>query len=448
MNTFFSKRNLILLVFLIMLILLGPYGDSRVSAVDRNTYKNLKTFSEVLDMVEKNYVEPVESEKLIQGAINGMIKSLDPHSVFMTADMYKDLEVETRGSFGGLGIEITILKDVLTVVSPIEDTPAYNAGIKAGDQIIKIDDKSTKDITITEAVKKLRGPRDTKVTITIMREGMTKPKDFVITRSIIKIRAVKLKVYENQIGYIRIAAFQERTADDVKKAIREITEKANPLTGLVIDLRNNPGGLLNQSIDVSDLFLKSGVIVSTRGRSPSMESKAVAKNDGDEPTCPIVVLVNEGTASAAEIVSGALQDNGRAVILGAQTFGKGSVQTVIPMEGGAALKLTTAKYYTPKGRSIQAEGITPDIVVKLIRPAEEKNGTEEQLMRMRERDLQGHIKSIKELEAKPEDAKQDSKEETKKEPKKEIDDLDKDNQLKNAIDILKSWDILKRNMKG
>jgi len=448
MNTFFSKRALILLAFLSVLFLLGPYGDSRVSAVDRNTYKSLKTFSEVLDMVEKNYVEPVDGEKLMQGAINGMIKSLDPHSVFMTAEMFKELEVETRGSFGGLGIEITILKDVLTVVSPIEDTPAYNAGIKAGDQIVKIDDKPTKDITITEAVKKLRGPRDTKVTITIMREGFTKPKDFVITRSIIKIRAVKSKIYDNQVGYIRIATFQERAADDVKKALRDILAKTNPLAGLVIDLRNNPGGLLNQSVDVSDLFLKSGTIVSTRGRSQSTESKAVAKNDGDEPTCPIVVLVNEGTASAAEIVSGALQDNGRAVILGAQTFGKGSVQTVIPMEGGAALKLTTSKYYTPKGRSIQAEGITPDIVVKLIRPAEEKNGTEEQQMRLRERDLQGHIKSLKELEAKPEDSKKEPKSEPKKETKKDVDDLDKDNQLKNAIDILKSWDILKRNMKG
>ncbi len=449
MNAFFCKRALILFAFLTVLILLGPYSDSQVSAIDQNTYKSLKTFSEVLDMVEKNYVEPVEGNKLMQGAINGMIKSLDPHSIFMTAEMFKELEVETRGSFGGLGIEITILKDVLTVVSPIEDTPAYNAGIKAGDQIIKIDDKSTKDITITEAVKKLRGPRDTKVTITIMREGLAKPKDFVITRSIIKIRAVKSKIYDNQIGYIRIATFQERAVDDVKKALREIAAKANPLKGLVIDLRNNPGGLLNQSVDVSDLFLKSGVIVSTRGRSQSMESKSVAKDDGDEPTCPIVVLVNEGTASAAEIVSGALQDNGRAVILGAQTFGKGSVQTVIPMEGGAALKLTTAKYYTPKGRSIQAEGITPDIVVKLVRPAEEKNGTEEQLlMRMRERDLQGHIKSTKELESKPEDGKKETKEEAKKEPKKEVDDLDKDNQLKNAIDILKSWDILKRNMKG
>ncbi len=448
MNIFISKRAIILFASLTVLILLGPYGDSRVSAIDQNTYKSLKTFSEVLDMVEKNYVEPVDGDKLMQGAINGMIKSLDPHSVFMTAEMYKELEVETRGGFGGLGIEITILKDVLTVVSPIEDTPAYNAGIKAGDQIIKIDDKPTKDITITDAVKKLRGPRDTKVTITIMREGMAKPKDFVITRSIIKIRAVKTKIYDNQIGYIRISTFQERVVDDVKKALRETAAKANPLTGLVIDLRNNPGGLLNQSVDVSDLFLKSGVIVSTRGRSQGMESKAVAKNDGDEPTCPIVVLVNEGTASAAEIVSGALQDNGRAVILGTQTFGKGSVQTVIPMEGGAALKLTTAKYYTPKGRSIQAEGITPDIVVKLIRPAEEKNGTEEQLVRMRERDLQGHIKSTKELESKPEDLKEESKKDPKEDPKKDSDPLAQDNQLKNAIDILKSWDILKRNMKG
>jgi carboxyl-terminal processing protease len=441
MNTIFSKRALLLFAFLTALFLLGSYGDSRVSAIDRNIYKNLKTFSEVMDMVEKNYVEPVDNDKLIQGAINGMIKSLDPHSSFMTPEMFKDLEVETRGSFGGLGIEITILKDVLTVVSPIEDTPAYIAGIKAGDQIIRIDGKTTKDITITEAVKKLRGPRDTKVTITIMREGLTKPKDYVITRNIIKIRSVKTKIYDDQIGYVRISQFQERTVDDVKKALREIEAKVRPLKGLVIDMRNNPGGLLNQSVEVSDLFLKSGIIVSTRGRSKGMESKSVAKNDGDEPTCPIVVLVNEGTASAAEIVSGALQDNGRAVILGAQTFGKGSVQTVIPLEGGAALKLTTAKYYTPNGRSIQAEGITPDIVVKLIRPAEEKEAAakdpaEDHLLR--ERDLKGHIKSPKEMDAKPEESNKDKGDEA----------LARDNQLKNAIDILKSWDILKRNTKG
>jgi carboxyl-terminal processing protease len=437
MNTFFGKRTFVLLVILSLLIL-GPYGDSRVSAIDRGTYKSLKTFSEVLDMVEKNYVEPVETEKLMQGAINGMIKSLDPHSSFMTAEMYKELEVETRGSFGGIGIEITLQKDILTVVSPIEDTPAYIAGVKAGDQIIRINGKSTKDITIMEAVKQLRGPKDTKVTITITRDGMANPRDIELTRNIIPIRSIKSKIYDGHIGYIRISAFQERTGDDLKKALREIEAKARPLKGIVLDMRNNPGGLLHQSVEVSDAFLKSGVIVSTRGRSKSMESKAAAKDDGDEPTCPMVVLVNEGTASAAEIVSGALQDNGRAVILGAQTFGKGSVQTVIPLEDGAALKLTTARYYTPKGRSIQAEGITPDILVKPIRPAEEKAEEKANAENhiLREKDLKGHIKSPTENDAKVDDAK------------KETDNLDRDNQLKNAIDILKSWDILKKNSNG
>ncbi len=437
MNIFHSKRRIILCVFLTLLVL-GPYGDSRVSALERSTYKSLKTFSEVLDIVEKNYVEPVETDKLLQGAINGMIKSLDPHSTFMTADMYKELEEDTRGSFGGIGVEITILKDILTVVSPIEDTPAYSAGIKPGDQIIKIDGKSTKDITIMDAVKQLRGPKDTKVVITIVREGLASPKDFELKRNIINVRSIKFKVYDDSIGYIRIAAFQERTGDDLKKALREIIAKANPLKGIVLDMRTNPGGLLNQSVEVSDIFLKSGVIVSTRGRSKNMESKYEAKDDGDEPTCPMVVLVNEGTASAAEIVSGSLQDNGRAVILGTQTFGKGSVQTVMPLEDGSALKLTTARYYTPNGRSIQAEGIIPDIVVKPIRVQEEKADEKapiENLM-LREKDLKGHIKSPNQNDVKSEEVKKDK------------DNLDQDNQLKHAIDILKSWDILKKNMKG
>ena len=432
MKIFFGKRAVILSVFLSLLIL-GPYGDSRVSAIDRTTYKGLKTFSEVLDMVDKNYVEPVETDKLLQGAINGMIKSLDPHSSFMTAEMYKELEVETRGSFGGIGIEITLLKDVLTVVSPIEDTPAYNAGVKAGDQIIRINGKSTKDITVLDAVKQLRGPKDTKVNITILREGMAKPKDIELIRSIISIKSVKSKVFDDHIGYIRISAFQERTGDDLKKALREIESKAHPLKGIVLDMRNNPGGLLHQSVEVSDAFLKSGSIVSTRGRAKSMESQTAAKDNGDEPTCPMVVLVNEGTASAAEIVSGALQDNGRAVIIGTQTFGKGSVQTIIPLEDGAALKLTTARYYTPKGRSIQAEGITPDIVVKRTRPADEKEDADN--AQVREKDLKGHIKSPKENDARMLEARKDE------------DHIDQDNQLKNAIDILKSWDILKKNSK-
>ena len=434
MNTIFSKKTSFLIVILLMLIL-GPYGDRQVSAIDRSTYKSLKTFNEVLDMVEKNYVEPVSADKLLQGAINGMIKSLDPHSSFMTAEMYKELEVETRGSFGGVGIEITLVKDVLTVVSPIEDTPAYKAGVKAGDQIIKINGDSTKDITIMEAVKKLRGAKGTKVTITIMREGLAKPLDIELTRNIIVVKSIKSKIYNGNIGYIRIASFQEHTGDDLLKTLKEIKAKTKSLAGIVIDLRNNPGGLLNQSIEVSDAFLKKGIIVSTRGRSKNMESKATAQDSGDEPTCPIVIIVNEGTASAAEIVSGALQDNKRAVVLGTQTFGKGSVQTVIPLEGGSALKLTTARYYTPNGRSIQAEGITPDIVVKQIAKTEEKNGEKEPAEdhSFREKDLKGHIKSPNE---KPEKTTKNEEE------KKTEDNLDNDNQLKSAIDILKGLIIL------
>ncbi len=435
MKNFLHKKMLLSLCLLTCLVLLGLQGDSHVSAaLERSIYKNLKTFNEVLDMVQKNYVEEVDSKKLFEGAINGMMKSLDPHSSYMTAEMYKDLEVETRGTFGGIGIEITIKKDVLTVVSPIEDTPAYNAGIKAGDHILQIDGKSTKDITIMEAVKKLRGPKDSKVTVTIMREDMTKPKDFVITRSIIKIKSVKSRIFDEHIAYIRLASFQERTADDLKKELKDIQTKRGFLEGIVLDLRNNPGGLLSQAVSVADVFLKSGVIVTTRGRTKNMEMKSVAKDDGDEPTCPIIAIVNEGTASAAEIVSGALQDNGRGVVLGTQTFGKGSVQTVIPLEDGAALKLTTAKYYTPNGRSIQAEGIKPDIIVKYVKPLEDKETSDEFV---RERDLKGHIKSKKENDT--------NKDNTAKE---EQDILMRDNQLKSALDIIKSWDIMKKNIKG
>ena len=297
---------------------------------------------------------------------------------------------------------------------------------------------TTKDITIMEAVKKLRGPKDTKVTITIMRENMPTPKDITLTRAIIQVKSVKVKNIEDHIGYIRIASFQEKTADDLRKAIKEVSEKLNPMNGLVLDLRNDPGGLLTQAIEVSDIFLKSGIIVSTRGRVKAMETKAMAKNDGNEITCPMVVLVNEGTASAAEIVAGALQDNGRALIVGAQTFGKASVQTVIPLEDGSALKLTTARYYTPKGRSIQAEGIKPDIVVKYMKPVEDTENTAWWEDRIREKDLKGHIKPAKEDGTKID--------ETQNKDVKDPSDLSLDNQLKTAIDILKGWDIMKKNV--
>jgi len=436
MKNYSNRWLLLIFIILGLFILVGPYNDSKVSALDKGIYKDIKTFNEVFDIVKKNYVDEVEAQSLIQGAINGMIKTLDPHSVFMTADMYKELEVETQGRFGGIGIEITLLKDVLTVVSPIEDTPAYHAGVKSGDQIIKIDGKSTKDITIMEAVKKLRGPKDTKVTITIMRENMAKPKDIVLTRAIIQIRSVKAKNYPENIGYIRIASFHENTADALRKSLKEVEDELHPLKGLVLDLRNDPGGLLIQAIEVSDIFLKTGIIVSTRGRTKNMESKINAKDNGNEITCPIVVLVNEGTASAAEIVAGALQDNGRALIIGTPTFGKASVQTVIPLENGSALKLTTARYYTPNGRSIQAEGIKPDIVVKYIKRADDTDGGWDE--RVREKDLKGHIKPAKE------DGTRIPELQTKE--LKDTDDFINDNQLKTAIDILKSWNIMKKNL--
>lgn len=433
-----SKKIFVLAVLCLGIFFLINFdNEAKVSAQDKNFYKDIKTFNEVFDIIRKNYVEEVDSKKLIEGAINGMVKSLDPHSAFMTPDLYKEMEIETQGQFGGIGIEIMIIKDVLTVVSPIEDTPAYNAGIKAGDQIIKIDGKPTKDITLMEAVKKLRGPKNTKVTITIMRENMSKPKEITLTRDIIQVKSVKVKKIDEGIRYIRIAAFQERTADDLRRELKKISEGNAPLKGLVLDLRNDPGGLLTQAIEVSDIFLKTGVIVSTRGRVKSMETKAVAKDDQNEITCPIVVLVNEGTASAAEIVAGALQDNGRALIVGTQTFGKASVQTVIPLDDGSALKLTTARYYTPKGRSIQAEGITPDIIVKYVKPSEEsEDGGSKHL---REKDLEGHIKPKQEEGVPPE--------EMEFKDIKDLSDIAKDNQLKTAVDILKSWNIMKENLK-
>jgi carboxyl-terminal processing protease len=354
--------------------------------------------------------------------------------------MYKELQSDTKGSFGGIGIEITMQNEILTVVSPIEDTPAFLAGIQAGDQIVRIDDKSTKGISIMEAVKKLRGPENSKVKIGIMRKGLTQPKDYVISRAIINIKSVKYRSYEGNIGYIRVASFQERTAEDVKKGLAEL-QKKGPVGGLVIDVRNNPGGLLDQAVKVSDVFLKTGTIVSIMGRSKNLESKFAARDDGAEPSCPIVILVNEGSASAAEILAGALQDNGKAIVLGTQSFGKGSVQTVIPFEDGSALKLTTARYYTPKGKSIQAEGITPDITVEHIRPPEEK---ESELV-IRERDLKGHIKGENEEAV----VKDKDKKETKSRPisRRDLEDITKDNQLKSAVDLLKSWEIFSKIQK-
>lgn len=450
MKIFTRGLRVVITIFAISALVFGVVSDSRVSAsVDRSIYTNLKVFTEILSIIEKNYVEPVKADKLIEGAINGMVKSLDPHSAYMTPEMHKDLEIETKGQFGGVGMEIMIHRDVLTVVSPIEDTPAYHAGIKPGDQIITIDGKPTKEMTLVEAVKKLRGPQGTKVTLQILREGSSKLREIVITRAIINVHSVKHKMLDSEIAYVRLSSFQEKTTDELRRAISEIKKAAPNFKGLVLDLRNNPGGLLPQAVEVADVFLKSGIIVSTRGRTKSMDSVISARNHGNEPECQLICLVNEGTASAAEIVAGALQDNGRAIILGTQTFGKGSVQTVIPLEGGAALKLTTARYYTPSGRSIQAEGIKPDIEVKYALNAEEK-----ERFILREKDLEGHLKSPRELMGAPEEEKTQApsvpREETKRELplKRPFGDMTKDNQLKSAYDILKSWDIMERKIKS
>jgi len=420
---------------LALAFLWGIVGSGTVptsTAGDQGLYKNLKTFNEILDIIENNYVEEIEPEKVMEGAIQGMIRSLDPHSIYLSPEMYRELQVDTKGVFGGLGIEITVKDDVLTVVSPIEDTPAFIAGIKADDRIVAIEGTSTQGMNIMEAVRKLRGPKGSQVTISILREGLTKPRDYTITRDIIKVHSVKNERMEGDIGYLRIAAFNENTLEEVTGALKAMTGKKDPLKGLVIDMRNNPGGLLDQAVFVSDVFLKKGLIVSTKGRIPSADKTYEARDDGDELSCPMVVLINRGSASASEIVAGALRDNGRALLVGTQTFGKGSVQAVIPLNDGSALKLTTAKYYTPDGTSIQAKGITPDILVELDRSQRNGSAEEESGAILREKDLEGH------LPGESREAEGLSGENTKKRP---------DNQLKYAVDLLKSWNVFE-GLKG
>lgn len=330
------------------------------------TYEDLKTFSEVLTQVQKNYVEETKVKDLVQGAIRGMLSTLDPHSAYMTPEMYKEMQVETKGEFGGVGIQIGVKENRLAVIAPIEGTPAYRAGIKAGDYIIKVNDETTKDLTLMDAVQKMRGPKGTKVNLTIQRDGTADPLQFSLVRDTIKIESVKSKVIDN-IGYVRLTQFQEATGRDLSRVLKQFKEQKMQST--ILDLRNNPGGLLTAAVEVSEQFLPNGkLVVYTKGRE-SKKDEWFAKGKDQMDDAPMIVLVNEGSASASEIVAGALQDYGRAVIVGSTSFGKGSVQTILPLGDGSGLRLTTAKYYTPKGRSIQSTGITPDIVVKPQPPA-------------------------------------------------------------------------------
>jgi len=326
------------------------------------TYEDLQIFAEVLDKVKKHYVEETKDKELIQGAVRGMLTSLDPHSSYMTPEMYKEMQVETKGEFGGLGIQIGIKDNRLTVIAPIEDTPAFTAGIQAGDFITKVNEDPTKDLTLMEAVQKMRGQKGTTCTLTIVREGIDSPLIFTLTRDTIKIQSVRSKVYEGTTGYIRITQFQESTPNDLSKALEDLNEKE--IQGLILDLRNNPGGLLTAAVGVSEQFLESGkTVVSIKGRN-GREDEYLARLNGEAFNYPMIILVNQGSASASEIVAAALQDWGKAVIIGKTTFGKGSVQTILPLSDGSGLRLTTAKYYTPKGKSIHSVGVKPDIVVE------------------------------------------------------------------------------------
>lgn len=426
-----KARRSTILILVMALVLLGwiSTGASNPTsqAEVRAQYENMELFTDVLSIIRKNYVEEPDTKKLIYGAINGMLSSLDPHSAFMPPDMYKEMKIDTRGEFGGLGIEISIRDNILTIVAPIEDTPAYRAGLMAGDQIIKIEDRFTKDLSIMEAVKLMRGPKGSQITITIMREGFENPKAFTLEREIIKTKSVKSRTLVDGYAYVRISQFQERTDSDLAKALANLMkENDGTLSGLVVDLRNNPGGLLDQAVNVSDFFLSSGLIVYTGGRENDSQMKFEAHADNTIPYTPTVVLINNGSASASEIVAGALQDHGRAVIMGTQSFGKGSVQTIIPLSDDSGLRLTTAYYYTPNGRSIQALGITPDIVVpemevKELQPPHAFS----------EKDLKNHFETTDSATA----SKQRS---SKQKFQLSADDM-KDYQLMRALDLLRGW---------
>lgn len=428
---FLKKKWLfITTVFLIALtgVIVGRWSVGNVSA--QSGYEELRVFTEVITLIKKNYVDEVKTKDLITGAIKGMLNSLDPHSGYMTPDMYKEFQVETKGEFGGLGIQIGIKDNILTVIAPIEDTPAYKAGIKAGDRIIKISGEATKDMGLHDAVSKMRGPKGTSVTITIMREGWKEPKDFTIIRDIIKIKSAKAKMLQDGIGYIKLTQFQETTASELSNAIEAL--KKEGMLALILDLRNNPGGLLNSAVDVSGQFLPpKKTVVYIKGRVGERTDYYTENKNPDTDT-PMVVLVNQGSASASEIVAGALKDWSRAVIIGVQTFGKGSVQSLIPLSDGSGLKLTTAKYYTPKGISIQSVGITPDIVVKI----ESKNGKEHPVIR--EKDIERHLKN--------EQLKEEQPREDEKAPI-EVDEKD-DTQLQRAIDTLKTWKVFEKMKKA
>lgn len=413
----------------------GFFGD--LAAKNDESYEGLKIFADVIELIEKEYVDNVESKELIEKAIQGMLHSLDPHSTLMPPEAFEDLQIDTKGKFTGIGIHITMRDGFVTVISPIEDTPADKAGIIAQDRIVKVDGKQVKDLR--EAVNMMRGPKGTKVQVTIVRQGEKEPLNFELIRDVIPIVSVKAIELKPGYGYIRLSQFSGSTTKELEEALIEMESADVPVKGLVLDLRNNGGGLLNQAIQVTDLFLDEGKILSIKGRNKKNTKVYMATPDADPRSYPLVVLINAGSASASEIVAGALQDQKRALILGTTSFGKGSVQTVETLRDGSGVKLTIARYFTPNGRSIQAKGIEPDIVLKhkRIDPAESQ---EEGLLK--EKDLANH------LEAEPEKDKKQSDENQNQEMQFRVGPLDRDrlmtdNQVVRALEILNSYDIFK-----
>ena len=376
------------------LVLMGSSAKAAVA----DTYRQLNLFGDVFERVRADYVEKPDDSKLIETAINGMLQGLDPHSSYMDPKSFRDMQVQTRGEFGGLGIEVTMEDGLIKVVAPIDDTPAAKAGVLANDIITKLDEDQVQGLTLNQAVEKMRGPVNTKIKLTIMRKGQDKPVEVSITRDIIRVRSARWNTEGDDVGYIRLTQFNEQTTEGLKKGIAEIQSKIpeNKLKGYVVDIRNNPGGLLDQAVSVSDAFLQKGEIVSTRGRNAEETQRFSARAGDLTKGKPIIVLINGGSASASEIVAGALQDHKRATILGTRSFGKGSVQTIIPLgSGNGALRLTTARYYTPSGKSIQAKGIVPDIEVLQDVPDDLKARTDTK----GEASLRGHLKAAEGQEA-------------------------------------------------
>jgi len=398
---------------------------NEVGAVSSETYRQLNMFGDVFERVRSEYVEEVDDAELIEAAIQGMLSSLDPHSTFLNSKAYGEMQVHTRGEFGGLGIEVTMENGLVKVISPIDDTPAYRAGMQPGDLIVGIDGEPVFGLTLGEAVELMRGPVNSEIVITVQRSGVEQPFDVAITRDVIRIRSVKSRA-EGKVAFIRVTSFNEQTESGVEKAMRELRKEiGDGLQGVVIDLRNNPGGLLDQAVAVSDAFLEKGEIVSTRGRGSRGGQRFNARAGDIAEGLPVVVLINGGSASAAEIVAGALQDHRRAIILGTRSFGKGSVQTVIPLPGEGAMRLTTARYYTPSGRSIQAKGIEPDILVDA--------GTIQvtsDAARRREEDLRGRLDSEVQNSDSPEVEEEVAAELTE-------DDALRDYQLQRALDLIR-----------